>query len=498
MQITFFHCQMEQSTQELVQKLYKNTPDQFRPVVEDAINFASTEFTGERRINGEPIIDHFIRVAMRTPRYGLDTASTIAALLHHAGRDKLMFNKTLNRFGSEVGAILENLRDTYNIETTDVTPSSRIIDYYLRHVLDIRYIFIDVFNAVDNMRSIDVLPEQDKKEASKRAFNIYSPLAELLNLNDEKTLIDEKAFEVLYPREFTAIDDLYKNAGVSKSILQQIEKFLINVLKTSNIDAKVFGRIKSRYSVHNKLYKYQDENNQTSLSAIHDIFAFTILTEDIETAYASIFALMENTPIIEESCHDYMCEPKPNGYSAYHMAIFVKDLTQLPIEVQVVTHDMYYTNTYGTASHIAYKMSKQRFAAPSTEYNWVETLHNAIQGHKSYRTLQFSHPINVDLGRGSIFTLTPKGRIIELPAGATVIDFAYRVHRKIGDRALRAVVDGHDAKLDQVLQNNQTVEIITSPNDKPPNPKWLEFAVTKSAHDKIRRGVKQHLLSQNK
>ena len=479
-------------TKEIQQKILDKTPRDYHRVVKQAFSFVDEHYGNQKRQSGEPVSNHLYRTALACADYGLDTAYIIAALLHHTRENQELMHSARKLFGSAVYQILINLQEIDTIEKNPDNASS-LINYYLQHTLDIRYIFIQLFNIHDNMQTVDALSADMQKFVSKNAFNIYAPLAELLDLNNVKADIESAAFKILYPTEYEAITQLLEKANVSDRQREIVEKELRKVIDTLGFPYKLFGRTKSKYSIFNKMFKYQDEGLRTSISAIRDIYAYTVLTETVEDAYNAIFALMEWGTVHPEHCDDYLSNPKPNGYSAYHLSITPPSITKLPIEIQVLTDDMYHTNTYGTASHIAYKMSKQRIAQATDEYVWVSDLHEAIANHKKLRELQFSAPINIDLGSDTIFVLTPKGRIVELPKGATVIDFAYRVHTKIGDRATLAIVDGKKAKLNQTLRSNQVVEIVTSAQDKFPNPQWLNFAVTKSARDKIQRGLKKRI-----
>jgi len=241
--------------------------------------------------------------------------------------------------------------------------------------------------------------------------------------------------------------------------------------------------------VYNKLKKYEKEWKSPNIKAIDDLVAFRCITQDVNTCYKVLEKLMDNGELNIEKFDDYISNPKPNGYMAIHSLVKFPNISDLEIEVQILTQDMHYTNTYGKASHIAYKASQSRYANPTDKYGWVEDVHKKISKNRENREEKENTPININLFQEDIFAFTPKGEIIPLSKGDTVLDFAYKVHSQIGDSAVGAKVNNHAGKLGQVLETGDMVEIKTQKDKKCHNMNMIQSANSQSTKDRIMRSI---------
>jgi len=264
-------------------------------------------------------------------------------------------------------------------------------------------------------------------------------------------------------------------------------QYIKEILKGINSNTSVYGRVKSIYSVYNKQKKQLKETGKVDISNIKDLIAFRVITDREESCFDILEKIMDKGDIITQEFDDYITHPKPNGYKALQGPIVLDEVSPSIIEIQILTHDMYYFNTYGPASHIAYKESKSRYANPTEKYNWVEQVHKEINKHISQRENNFSIPINVNIFPNSVFAFTPKGKILQLDLGDTVVDFAFKVHTDVGYRMVSAKVNGKAEKLDYQVKTGDQIEIITQIGKKSVKQEWVMYANSPSTKSKIQK-----------
>lgn len=483
---------LEKNTQELVKKV----PYEYRELVLETITWAKKEYSEFYRLSGENSIFHALRVANTAAELHLDTDSVIASILHCVLNDEHQKNldrmmvEINDKFGKNVVNLLKTLEKINQGTDSDETGRKIITRYVLRNSEDIRPILIKIFDVLDDVRTIQYLPEEAIKLKAKKVFDIYGPLCSYLNLELIKKEIEEIVFKYTKPEEYEVIEEKMRKEGLNDDLLKKYIEEIENITNILDYKPKIFGRIKSKYSMYNKLKKLENEGQGTALSKIKDRIAITVITQSKDDCFLLKLALEEKNKINEEETDDYISEPKPNGFQALQMSICCPDIKNIYTEVQILTHKMYYVNTYGPASHIAYKASKHRFAKPTDSFNWLEILHKQIIKCQNLRKQSRSVPIKADIFRNYIYIFTPKGRIIELGKEATALDFAYRVHTYIGHNAISAQVNGERKELSTKLETGDIVNIITSNQDKYPNRDWLKFAIADSTKEKIRRALK--------
>jgi GTP diphosphokinase / guanosine-3',5'-bis(diphosphate) 3'-diphosphatase len=394
------------------------------------------------------------------------------------------------KFGGEVCKLLKILGKINRGTDSDETDKKTITRYILSNSEDIRPVLIKLSDVLDDVRKIEFLPEHDVKVKAEKVFDIYAPLSAYLNLEEVRKELEEIAFRVTKPEDYEVIEEKMEKEGLNQDLLgryvKELENLTIDIL---DYKPKVFGRIKSKFSIYKKLKKIENEGKTTALSNINDRIAISIITQSQEDCFLVKMCLEEKAKIDEKKTDDYITNPKPNGFQALQISAYFSDVHDVFVEIQILSYKMYYINTYGPASHLAYKASKTRFAKPTDSFDWIKQLHRKIMRSKHLRKQSRSVPICAEIFRENVYIFTPKGRIIELTKGSTALDFAYRVHTKIGDKAMFANVDGKREDLDFVLKTGQIVEIITSNQDKYPNRDWLKFVKTDSAKEKIRRAL---------
>jgi GTP pyrophosphokinase len=243
-----------------------------------------------------------------------------------------------------------------------------------------------------------------------------------------------------------------------------------------------------------KLKKYEKEWINPNISSIDDLVAFRIITDTEDSCYLILEKLMDNGDLIYELFDDYISKPKPNGYKAIQFPIKFPSVSDLKIEVQILTEDMYYHNTYGPASHIAYKVSKSRYAKPSNKFHWVEDIHKKMQKNRHKRNKQRNLPIQCNIFQDEVFAFTPKGKILDLNKGDTVLDFAFKLHTQIGNTAIGAEINGKTTKLSTQLKTGDVVEIKTDRNKKCQKIEALKTVNSETSKFRIRNQLSKNKL----
>lgn len=483
----------------LTKNLLDKVPNEYNSLVLEVIAWAQKEYAGLNRLSGENTIFHALRVANIAADSHLDTNSIIVSILHcvlnneYKEKREWIFKEVEENFGKEVLELLETL-DMINQGTDSEETDMKIVTrYVLRNSEDSRAILIKIFDVLDDLKTINYLPEEDIKLKTRKVFDIYGPLCSYLNLEPVKKEMEETVFKLTKPEEYAIIEEKMKKEGLDEDLLNNYIEKLKGVTNILDYKPKIFGRIKSKYSMYNKLKKLEKEGQGTALSKIKDRIAITIITNSKDDCFLLKMALEEKVKINENETDDYITEPKPNGFQALQMSIQCPEIKDIFVEVQILTHKMYYINTYGPASHIAYKASKNRFAKPTDSFNWLENLHKEILKCQTLSKQSRSVPIKASIFENYIYIFTPKGKIIELNKDATALDFAYRVHTRIGHNATFAQINGQTSDLSAKLETGDVVNIITSNQDKYPNRNWLDFATADSTKEKIRKGLRMKL-----
>ena len=480
-------------TQKIEKQLIKNCPKDFRERLKSAIKLAKENFKDSKRPEGDQYIEHSLQTATKLQEEGFDTTTVILGLLHHIELNKKNFKYIDKNIDEDVTNILKKYTEINTvIKNTDAsfTLSTR---YILNSVKDLRPVLVQIFNAQTNSHILDSINNNEaRKEMIQRNLNIHSNLAEYLGFDKIKTDIAEESFRITQKEDYEYIGRLYKKENINKYMLGKYDKYIKKSLKEFKDDIYIHGRIKSKYSTYNKLKKHINEGKTDPINRITDLIGFRILCKKKSTGFKILDSIWDKGEIIIEEFDDYISHPKPNGYKAIQGPVIFPEIGKLMVEIQILTQDMYDYNTYGPASHIAYKESLTRFAKPSDKYNWIKDVQLAIQNNKEKSKEEFSVPINVNIFSEEIYTITPKGTIIELSKGDTVTDFAYLIHTDIGNSMIAAKVNGKAVSLDHQLQTGNMIEIVTQKNKKYPKPELIKCANSTSCKIKIQRAIKQN------
>ncbi len=454
-----------------------------------AYQFAEKAHLGQMRRSGEPYICHPVAAALILAQMRLDYQTIIATLLHDVVEDTAI-NKDdlLENFGQEVTALVDGVTKLTKIkfESRAEAQAENFRKMVLAMVKDIRVIIVKLADRLHNMRTLGVMPSSKRRRIAIETLEIYAPIANRLGMHAVYTGLEDLGFKALYPMRYAAIKSaVEKSRGNRRELTQKIEHDLQMALETLNMPYEhVFGRQKHLYSIYRKM-----RQKKASFNEVTDVFAFRVITEDIDSCYRVMGALHQTYKPVPQRFKDYIGIPKVNGYQSLHTTLFGP--FGVPLEVQIRTRDMDSVADNGVAAHWIYKSSGLEVnEAQLRAREWVQRLLE-LQ-HSTGNSLEFIEHVKIDLFPDEVYVFTPKGDIMELPNGATPVDFAYTVHSDVGNSCVAAKVNRRLVPLSIPLTNGQTVEIITAPGANP-NPAWLNFVVTGKARSNVRNFLKtQH------
>lgn len=441
---------------------------------------------GQMRRSGEPYISHPVAAALILAQMRLDYQTIMATLLHDVVEDTLVSKEDLvQQFGEEVAALVDGVTKLTKIkfETRAEAQAENFRKMVLAMVKDIRVIIVKLADRLHNMRTLGVMPAAKRRRIAIETLEIYAPIANRLGMHNIYVGLEDLGFQALYPLRYRAIKSaVEKSRGNRRELTQVIERDLQKAIQSLNIPYEhVFGRQKHLYSIYRKM-----RNKGASFAEITDVFAFRVITEDIDSCYRVLGALHRTYKPVPQRFKDYIGIPKANGYQSLHTTLFGP--YGVPLEVQIRTRDMDNVAENGVAAHWIYKSSGIEVNdAQLRAREWVQGL---LEMQRSTgNSLEFIENVKIDLFPDEVYVFTPKGHIMELPNGATPVDFAYMVHSDVGNSCVAAKVNRRLVPLSMPLVNGQTVEVITAPNAKP-NPAWLNFVVTGKARSNIRHFLK--------
>ena len=455
----------------------------------EAYLFAEKAHQGQMRRSGEPYISHPVAAALILAEMRLDYQTIIATLLHDVVEDTLISkDELLQKFGTDVAALVDGVTKLTKIkfESRAQAQAENFRKMVLAMVKDIRVIIVKLADRLHNMSTLGVMPSAKRRRIAIETLEIYAPIANRLGMHAVYTGLEDLGFKALYPMRYRAIKSaVEKSRGNRRELTQKIEQDLQEALDALNIPYEhVFGRQKHLYSIYRKM-----RHKKASFAEITDVFAFRVVTEDIDSCYRVMGALHQTYKPVPQRFKDYIGIPKVNGYQSLHTTLFGP--FGVPLEVQIRTRDMDRVADNGVAAHWIYKSTgSQVNEAQLRAREWVQRLLE-LQ-HSTGNSLEFIENVKIDLFPDEVYVFTPKGDIMELPNGATPVDFAYSVHSGVGNSCVAAKVNRRLVPLSVPLTNGQTVEIITAPGANP-NPAWLNFVVTGKARSNIRNFLKnQH------
>ncbi|WP_028109327.1 bifunctional GTP diphosphokinase/guanosine-3',5'-bis pyrophosphate 3'-pyrophosphohydrolase [Ferrimonas futtsuensis] len=441
---------------------------------------------GQTRSSGEPYITHPVAVTRILAEMRLDYETLAAALMHDVIEDTELTKEDLaEQFGPSVAELVEGVSKLDKLKFRDKkeAQAENFRKMVLAMVQDIRVILIKLADRTHNMRTLGSLRPDKRRRIARETLEIYAPIANRLGIHNIKNELEDLGFSALYPMRHRVLrDTLQAASGNRKAIMNSIREAIIGRLDDVTIDGDVSGREKNLYSIYNKMV-----NKELQFQEVMDIYAFRVIVKDIDTCYRVLGAMHTLYKPRLDRFKDYIAIPKANGYQSLHTSLYGPH--GVPVEVQIRTEDMDQMADKGVAAHWLYKGNAEANAttAQVRARKWMQSLLELQQS--AGNSFEFIENVKTDLFPDEIYVFTPTGKILELPLGATPVDFAYAVHTDVGNGAVGAKVNRHAYPLSQPLKSGQTVEIITAPGARP-NAAWLNFVVTAKARAKIRHVLK--------
>jgi len=452
--------------------------------IREAAEFGASAHKGQKRLSGEPFIAHPVAAASILADLHLDADTIIAAILHDVIEDTPTPKDQLAaRFGKDVAELVDGVTklDQIKFKSREEAQAESFRKMLLAMVRDLRVVLVKLADRTHNMRTIDAMSVARRRAIARETLEIYAPIAERLGLYNLKLELEDLGFAALYPQRYRVLERTLKRArGNQKEFLKRIEQQITAALLKSGIAAHVEAREKHLFSIYKKMAR-----KRSTLNEIVDVYGLRIIVDSADTCYRALGSVHSVFKPMPGRFKDYIAIPRVNGYQSLHTTLFGPN--GLPIEVQIRTDDMHRVAESGIAAHWRYKAGEDGGSAQHERAReWLRHLVELQDGGSSE---EFLESVKVDLFPDKVYVFTPKGEILRLPSGSTVVDFAYAVHTDIGNRCVAAKVDRRLTPLRTVLRNGQTVEIITAKGAMP-NPSWVNFVVTAKARSAIRHYLK--------
>ena len=449
--------------------------------IRQALEFSRIAHEGQTRQSGDPYVTHPIAVARILTPLHLDAQAIMAALLHDVMEDAhISKEEVAEKFSKPVAELVDGLSKLNKIEfeSQEDAQAENFRKMLLAMTRDVRVILIKLADRLHNMRTLGAVGRIKSKRISRETMDIYAPIANRLGLNGIYQELEELSFKYLFPNRHSVLTKALMAArGNRREVVNKILESINERLKEHRIKAQVQGREKHLYSIYQKM-----KSKSLEFAEVLDIYGFRIMVDKPSDCYLALGALHGLYKPIPGKFKDYIAIPKANGYQSLHTTLFGPYGT--PIEVQIRTHEMHKIAEAGVASHWLYKVVDTPIAdLHQKTHQWLQSLLESLS--QSGDSVEFLEHLKVDLFPDEVYVFTPKGKIMSLPKGATVVDFAYAVHTDIGNRCVAAKVNFELAPLRTQLHNGDRVEIIIAPHAHP-NPAWLGFVETGKARSEIR------------
>ncbi|MFL5791543.1 MAG: RelA/SpoT family protein [Actinomycetota bacterium] len=479
----------------LQRKVRSYNPKGDLKALEAAYQTAEAAHAGQRRLSGEPFIEHPLAVAQILADMRLDTTTLEAGLLHDTVEDTTVSLDTIRtEFGEDVAQIVDGLTklDKLQFQTRELAQAENVRKMIVAMAGDIRVLLIKLADRLHNMRTLSALAPAKQRRIATETLEIYAPLANRLGVQEVKWELEDLAFKTLHPGPYKEIAQLVETRRDERTRrIKDLTETLRQKLKELGIKADVDGRPKHLYSIYEKMVIRGKDFEE-----IYDLVGIRIQVESMKDCYAALGAVHALWKPVPGRFKDYVAMPKANMYQSLHTTVVGPE--GRPIEIQIRTRDMHRTAQYGIAAHWRYKEGKQKEDA---DLAWLGQMMEWLKDMADPR--EFMEGLRIDLSGGRVFVFTPKGDVTNLPQGATPVDFAYTVHTEVGHRTIGAKVNGKLVPLDYELRTGDSVEVLTSKaQGEGPSQDWLQFVATPRARNKIRqwfaRGRREDALDQGR
>ena len=475
--------------------LKKAVADTGRPydiqMLDKAYALADKAHAGQNRRSGEPYICHPLNVALLLVELGMDTESLAAALMHDVVEDThVRLDEISASFGPDVARLVDGVTKLTKIQFSSVEEqqAENLRKMLLAMSQDVRVMVIKLCDRLHNMRTGDAWPEQKRRDKALETMEVYAPIAHRLGISNIKEELEDRSLRYLDPVGYQEIQDLLAGSGGEAFVTGVASVIEERLAENGMPNAVMKSRVKSVYGVYRKMF-IQDRD----FEEIYDVYAVRIILDTVAECYNALGVIHDMYHPIPNRFKDYISTPKPNMYQSLHTTVIGHE--GIPFEVQIRTKEMDQMAEYGVAAHWKYKAGVQGSDKLDERLAWVrQLLESQRESDDAGSLLQ---DIKGDLLPEEVFAFTPKGDVINLPAGATAIDFAYAIHSAVGNRMMGAKVNGRIVPIDHKVATGEIIEVITGPADKGPSRDWLKIVTTSEARNKIRNWFKKERKEEN-
>src|SRR3989338_409251 len=478
------------SIEEVLKEVHTQRPNADEQLIRNAYEFAKKAHEGQKRASGEDYIFHSLETARQLAYWGMDIETISAGLLHDVPEDtQTSLSDIQKNFGVGIAKLVEGITKLGALKYRGRGEQNKYVEnlrkMFLAMAEDIRVIIIKFADRVHNLQTLQALPEKKQYRIALESMEIFAPIANRLGMWDVKGQIEDLAFQYVLPEEYQWITrKIARPLETKKIYLEKIQKKLETIFKEKNIKYRVIhGRTKGLFRTYKKaLRKNRD------ITKIYDLVALRIVVEEVAQCYSILGVIHEYWKPLKGRIKDYIAQPKPNLYQSLHTTVFC-DLGEI-VEFQIRTKKMHDEAEFGIAAHWRY--SEHEKVSPrwiKKQLSWMDELvklQKEIQSDES-----FLESVKTNIFKDHIFVFTPMGDVIDLPEGATHIDFAYQIHTDVGDKCCGVKINDKIESLKTRLKSGDVVEIFTDKNRKLPSPDWLNFVITNSARNHIKSALKK-------
>jgi GTP diphosphokinase / guanosine-3',5'-bis(diphosphate) 3'-diphosphatase len=477
--------QLEVRFEELLEKLRKNRPSEDPWVVRRAYEIASERHRDQFRSSGDLYISHLLEVAHILADMRMDATTLTAALLHDAIEDtEYPVARIEERFGADVARLVEGVTkiSRLNMTAPETRQAENVRKMLLAMVNDVRVVLVKLADRLHNMRTLEYLAAEKQQRISRETLDIYAPIAHRLGMSVIRGELEDLAFRFLEPESFLALQkEVSDKSPVHQRFLEEVQGTIRTKLVESGIPAELEARVKGLYSLHGKILR-----QQSSLEQVYDLLAVRVITDTERNCYAALGVMHHIWRPVPGRFKDYIAMPRPNLYQSLHTTVLHGGQ---PFEVQIRTQEMHRIAEEGVAAHWKYKGGKPASGDDDQRIAWMRQLIEWSQ--ELQEPGEFLSTLKVDLAPVEVYAFTPKGRVLEMPRGATPVDFAYSVHTEVGHQCVGAKVNGQMVSLRHEIVSGDVVEILTQKNHTPSRD-WLSFVKSSHARSKIRQWINLH------
>ena len=458
-------------------------------LIDKAVEYAREKHKDQKRKDGSPYIIHPLAVSALVAEMGLDMDAILGALLHDCIEDTdASFDEISKLFGTTCAELVEGVTKLTraNFSSSEEAQMENLRKMFMAMSKDIRVVLIKIADRLHNMRTMQYQTPEKQISKCRETMDIYAPLAHRLGMQKIKWELEDISLRYLDPASYKEImDHLSAHKEQDEAFMHTIQEKISSRMHTMGINATAYGRIKHVYSIYRKMGA-QDK----TLDELYDIYAFRVIVDSIPDCYNVLGHIHDLFNLVPGRFKDYISTPKPNMYQSLHTTVIGSQ--GIPFEVQIRTWDMHHTAEYGIAAHWKYKQGAG--SGSEKDFEWVRRL---LESQQDTDAEDYLNSMKIEMFDDEVFTFTPKGKIVPLPAGSTPIDFAYAIHSGVGNALVGAKVNGRICNIDATLQNGDIVEILTSKTAKGPSRDWLNICQSNQARTKIKQWFKKEKREEN-